>query len=227
MQNLKIVLTVLTLMAALGRYAHAEVKEYQGPYGLTALVIEHGKDEILAWKLPHQSQKLLFMGTIYDGQDNLTWQYSRKLLGVNKLNRQTVFQETNSRIGQRRLFIFFDPNCPSCRMLFEKLRAEPPEKCTLAWVPISLNDTVNVEDLHWLSMVLPEGENKFKLKNKSKYTKIGRQNFDVLKWLQGPNTTVSVPSFAWIEQDRLIVRSGSEMKDGQLDRLLRQMKEEK
>ena len=71
MQNLKMVLTVLTLIAALGRYAHAEVKEYQGPYGLTALVIEHGKDEILAWKLPHQSQKLLFMGTIYDGQDNL------------------------------------------------------------------------------------------------------------------------------------------------------------
>lgn len=225
MQRL-ILFTLFLVVVGMVIATHAELLEHDGPYGLKALVIDRNGEKVLAWKLPHSSAKLLFVGSIFDGKEDLSRTYSRKLLGVSRLKNQVTAIETNTGQTGGRLYIFFDPACESCQMLFEKFRQEPPQNCTLLWVPLSISSgDENSQALQWLATQMPEAAQRLQLTDRLQYNAIAEKNTRILRWLKATDDPISVPAFAWVDaQNNLQVKSGDELTDGRLDSVLGYLK---
>lgn len=212
MQKLSLIIAVVVMVASAN--VRADVQEHDGPYGLKAVIVERYGEKLLAWKLPNKDAKLLFIGTIYDGRENLSQTYERKLLGINRLTTEAVGIKTNEKSGQP-LYIFFDPVCETCTMLFKKFEQEPPP-CPLLWVPINLsNDAYNIKKrTQWLVSSTSNAANL------TDYVGITKKNYDLLKWLRGGGA-ITVPTFVWVDKDGdLQVKASEEMTNGRLEQVI-------
>jgi hypothetical protein len=227
MQRL-ILVTLVMQICGMIFLAHADVKEYDGPYGMKALVIERNGEKLLAWKIPSADAKLLFLGSVYDGNENLSWTYSRKLLGVERLETEAVGVVTHGHKGGKKLYIFFDPACDTCRILYEKFKTEPPG-CPLVWVPISIIDDSSADQLgtQWLITAMPEAADRFNLFDSRKFKEIKKGNYQLVKWLRAADEPLSVPTFAWVdENDQVQLWAGDEMTAEKLEKVINYLKGE-
>lgn len=222
MQRILIAAIAAVLMASQA-YAEVEVQQHQGPYGLTALIIERDGRKYLGWKLPHQEAKLIFLGSIYDGKQDLTWKYGLKYLGQSRLKTDARGIERRTGNPGRPLYVFFDPNCDSCRMLYEKLEAQPIEDSHLIWVPICLDGEAFAKDqgIQWIMDAMPEARQKFELYDSTSgaYDQVTAENYQLLRWLKGGDE-ISVPCFVWAGKEGVEVRSGQDMADGKFEQVL-------
>jgi hypothetical protein len=222
----RVLIMILSMILLTAGAINADVEQYKGPYGLTALIIERDGRKLLAWKLPHQSAKLLFLGSIYDGNEDLTWKYGIKYLGASRLKNDAMGIEQRTGDPGRSLYIFFDPTCESCKLLYERLQSEPIQDACLIWVPICLGDDefANEQGAQWLMTSMPQFKTKWALFNQPSskekqmgqvtYEQVTQSNYSLLRWLKGNDDTVSVPCFAWVDESGVQMRSGNEMADG-------------
>ncbi len=223
MQKLTAIIILIIMAGAAG--AGADVTQHEGPYGLTALVVEHNGEKMIAWKVPSTDAKLLFIGSIFDGKEDLSWTYSRKLLGKEKLETEITAIETN-KTDAGKLYIFFDPACSTCVMLFEKFKQQPPA-CTLVWVPLTISDDdqANQQGAQWLMNAAPEAGTCFSIAgDMAQYKQLTRNNYHLLQWLKGNDDPISVPTFVWSNSDKTLqIKKANELTNGRLDQVITEL----
>ncbi len=234
MQILKSVIFTVLLMSLATVTMAADVEQHDGPYGLTALVIEREGRKMLAWKLPNDQAQLLFLGSIYDGEQDITWKYARKLLGPNRLKTDA----SGIRMGNGKaepLWIFYDPSCETCKLLYEKISSQPFPDSVLVWVPITLEDdeSANHQGAQWVMSAMPEARRKWSLfdtlttdekaMGMMTYQDVVKYNYQLLKWLKGKRESeISVPTFAWINANGVQIENN--MKQGRLEEVIKALK---
>jgi hypothetical protein len=222
----RIIVVLFLTLTAMVAVTFADVKEFDGPYGMKALVVDRNGEKIFAWKIPSANAKLLFVGSIYDGNENLSLKYQRRLMGIERLEAEAVGLETNPDQKGKKLYIFFDPSCDSCQLLHQIFQKDPPG-CKLVWVPVSVvNDAGAVKQGNkWLMSAMPEAVERFSMDEKDIFNAIKNSNYHLISWLRGTDETIAVPTFAWVDENRdLHVKLGDEMTGDMLEEIIQSLK---
>jgi hypothetical protein len=223
MQKLILIAAAMVLISTT---VSAQVEQFDGPYGLKALVADRNGKKIFAWKIPHTNAKLLFVGAIYDGNEDLTFRFSRKLLGPHRLATDVAGITTHVQDGKK-LYIFFDPGCDTCQLLYKKLNQEPAG-CTIVWAPLPIIKTASGIETgtQWLRSAMPEAAQRLGIGD-DRYQNIKKKNYDFIRWLKGTREPLSVPMFVWEQNGELQLKMGDEMAGGKLEALIDTLKESK
>lgn len=228
MQRL-ILIMLVSLLTGMVAVTYADVKEFDGPYGLKALVIDRNAEKMLAWKIPSTESKLLFVGSIYDGNENLSLKYKRRLLGISRLEEDAVGVESEPQQTGNKLYVFFDPSCDSCRLLHEMFKQDPPG-CRVVWIPVSVVNDPSADQAgnQWLMTTMPEAVERFSMDEKDIFRAIKNSNYQLIKWLRGTDEAIAVPAFVWVDRNQdLQVKLGDEMTGDMLEKVITYLKGKK
>ncbi len=199
-----------------------QCEDIPGPYGLTAVIITKNDNSMLAWKLPGEN-KLLFVGSIYDGKENLTWTYSMKYLGTQRLSKNAASIEKGIQ-KPGNLYVFIDPGCGECQKLYSILEKE---NVGVSYIPISIYNETNVKTAAtWIKNkdIYYDGKKDVELTGED-LQKV-ENNTQLFRWMNLDKEELPTPFLAWTDGPNLKTFAGLLTKE-KLEEILRDITQRK
>ena len=129
---------VIQAIAATG----AKVKSsFPAGSGLTGWLIEQGGHDVIAYSTA--DGKRLLVGLLMDERgNNLMQQHSEQFIPNTELSKQMDKVRSLSHVkqgsGKKQLYVFFDPLCKYCHLLYLALTPYTEKGVTVNWVPVSV-----------------------------------------------------------------------------------------
>lgn len=193
-KKIKRLTAILFIFFMLSGVAGAK-EEIRGPYGLKAVIITRNDNTILAWKIPGEA-KLLFIGTIYDGQENLTLKYSKRYLGARRISQNTFYIEKGiEKPGI--LYVFIDPGCSECFKIYNVLKNKD---INVRFVPVSIDNKANFKTAAtWIKTNQLYNTSNVDLELTSEDLSKLKENNQLYRWLNLDRNNLPTPLIAWTQ----------------------------